>query len=613
MEGKSEHFEEQQLPADETTPLIRPNESQSHGLVTGYNGIATKGEHRQTGSSSIPGLSESDQCSERLDLVRVPSLSTGIDIEPGLQRVTSAATVPEHERTSGDPEAAATSSRYADRFINVTPRRFWLIFGGIQLGYTIGFFDSTLMASSHPVITSHFHASNSASWLSTAFLLTSTALLPLFGRISDTFGRKPVYIFSIVVFFLTTAWCAVAQSIGSFIAARAFCGLGAGGVFSMGMIICSDIVRLEYRGVYQSYINLVLGVGGCLGLAGGGFICDQLGWRGAFGIQLPFIFVYLLTALWTTPADLGLRTPKSDRMTAWQLIKRVDLTGSFILTVGVTGLIMGINLGGNVFSWSHPLVISSLVIACVLAVVFPLYERNAEMPVMPVQLLSKTPHANIIFGNFFGAMSVNTILFNVPLFFQAVKLESPTESGIRLVAATIAITSSSVSTGFLITWSKRLMPTIIIGGVLFVLGGCSTTAMALFDIPDAVSMVLLSLSSLGQGFAFPTMTVAILAINRQADQAVATTTLGLWRNLGAVMGVAISSWILQNTLLFRLEEVVTGPHKEEIILRVRKTVDAIAELDPVHQRQGRSATFVRLDSRYHISSPAHPTFDESVH
>ncbi|KAL1987096.1 hypothetical protein VTN96DRAFT_4970 [Rasamsonia emersonii] len=585
MGDKTEHLEEQQPAADETTPLIRPNES--HRLVTGYNGIAKGDHHYPTGSSSVPGLPD-DRCSERLDLVKVPSLSAGIDIEPGLQRVTSAATVPEHERASGDPEAAnpaAASPRYADRFIGVTPRRFWLIFGGIQLGYTIGFFDSTLMASSHPVITSHFHASNSASWLSTAFLLTSTALLPLFGRISDTFGRKPVYIFSIVVFFLTTAWCAVAQSIGSFIAARAFCGLGAGGVFSMGMIICSDIVRLEYRGVYQSYINLVLGVGGCLGLAGGGFICDQLGWRGAFGIQLPFIFVYLLIALWTTPADLGLRTPKSERMTAWQLIKRVDLTGSFILTVGVTGLIMGINLGGNVFSWSHPLIISSLVIACVLAVVFPWYERNVEMPVMPVQLLSKTPHANIIFGNFFGAMSVNTILFNVPLFFQAVKLESPTQSGIRLVAATIAVTTSSVSTGFLITWSKRLMPTIIIGGVLFVLGGCSTTAMALFDIPDAVSMVLLSLSSLGQGFAFPTMTVAILAINKQADQAVATTTLGLWRNLGAVMGVAISSWILQDTLLFRLEQMVTEPHKEEIILRVRKTVDAIADLDPMHQRQ----------------------------
>ncbi|KAL1967996.1 hypothetical protein VTN77DRAFT_2413 [Rasamsonia byssochlamydoides] len=590
MGGRTENWEEQpELAADETTPLIRHDGSaanESQRLVTGYNGTS-KDEHHGTGSSAVPGLLQSDGYSECLNLVKVPSISTGIDIEPGLQRVTSAATVPPNERIS-DPEhgdSAAAGSRYADRFINVTPRRFWLIFGGILLGYVIGFFDSTLMASSHPVITSHFHASNSASWLSTAFLLTSTALLPLFGRISDTFGRKPVYIFSIVVFFLTTAWCALAQSIGSFIAARAFCGLGAGGVFSMGAIICSDIVRLEYRGVYQSYINLVLGVGGCLGLAGGGFICDQLGWRGAFGIQLPFIFVYLLVAWWTTPADLGLTTSKSERMTVRQLIGLVDLTGAFILTVGVAALIMGINLGGNVLSWGHPLVISSLIVACVLAVVFPWYERNVERPVMPVELLSKKPHANIIFGNFFGAMSINTIFFNVPLFFQAVKLESATVSGIRLVAATIAVTCSSVFTGFLITWTKRLMPPIIIGGLFFVLGGCSTTAMALFDIPDAMSMVFLSLSSFGQGFAFPTMTVAILAINKQEEQAVAITTLGLWRNLGSVMGVAISSWILQNVLFFRLEQTVTGPSKEDIILRVRKSVDAIANLDPLHRSE----------------------------
>ena len=96
-------------------------------------------------------------------------------------------------------------------------------------------FDSTLMASSHPVITSYFHASNSASWLSTAFLLTSTSLQPFMGRLSDTFGRRPLYLAGIVVLAATTAWCAWAQSIGSFIAARAFCGIGAAGVLSMGM------------------------------------------------------------------------------------------------------------------------------------------------------------------------------------------------------------------------------------------------------------------------------------------------------------------------------------------------------------------------------------------
>lgn len=117
--------------------------------------------------------------------------------------------------------------------IDISNFRFRVIMGGVLFQYFVATFDSTLMASSHPVITSYFNASNAASWLSTAFLLTSTAFQPLFGRISDTFGRRPLYLFSLTVFALATVWCAAAGSITSFIAARAACGLGAGGVMSM--------------------------------------------------------------------------------------------------------------------------------------------------------------------------------------------------------------------------------------------------------------------------------------------------------------------------------------------------------------------------------------------
>jgi MFS family permease len=563
--------------ADETTPLLRPGVSDNIVADVPNSGSGSNGH-----VGAVPAVTDSGEYAGQLNLVKVPSTSTGVDIEPGLDRVSSVATVPANGSTVGD----SAQSTYADRFVHVTPRRFWLVFGGILLGYMLGFFDSTFMSSSHPVITSHFHASNSASWLSTAFLLTSTALLPLFGRVSDTFGRKPVYVFAIAVFFVTTAWCALAQSIGSFIAARALSGLGAGGVFSMGMILCSDIVRLEYRGIYQSYINIALGVGGALGFAGGGLLCDHLGWRGAFGVQLPFIFAYLLLAIWTTPDDLGLVATRKEDAGVRDLIRQIDIAGSCLLTVGIAALIIGINLGGNVLSWDHPLVISSLVVALLLAGVFPWYESKVDKPVMPVELLTQSPHAYIIFGNFFGSMSIHTVMFNIPLFFQAVKLESATASGLHLLSATFAITCSSVLTGFLITWSGRLQPFLILGGALFVLGGVTTMLLTLLDLPYIVTLIFVSLSSLAQGFSFPTFTIAILAVNKQEAQAACVTTLGLWRNLGSVLGVAISSCILQSTLRVRLEETVTGPHKEEIILLVRKSVDAVANLDPVHQVEG---------------------------
>ncbi|KAE8326904.1 major facilitator superfamily-domain-containing protein [Aspergillus sergii] len=572
---------------DESTPLL--NNGQSHANYSSDH----SNNALETGDSSTPYTSDDEE--PVITLSRVTSINQGLEIEPNLERIPSAGTASKKAVVDPEGKSPSESTGYASRFINVSPTRFWLIFGGVQMGYIIGFFDSTLMASSHPVITSHFHASNSASWLSTAFLLTSTAFLPLFGRVSDTVGRKPVYLFAIAVFFLTTAWCGMAQSIGSFIAARAFCGLGAGGVFSMGMILSSDLVRIEYRGVYQSYINLCLGVGGCLGLAFGGFLCDHVGWRGAFFVQLPFIFVYFLVAAWTTPADLGLKKAKTERMTFLQLLKNIDLVGSFILVVAVTSLIMGLNLGGNVLSWSHPLVISSLVLSLILAVIFVRYERTVERAVMPISLLSKQPCANLIFGNFFGSIAVNTMFFNAPLYFQAVKLASPTDSGLRLVASTLAVTVSSVSTGFIITWTKRLKPTVIIGDVCLLLGGLAASTLGM-GTPDVVAMLCVSLASFGQGFCFPSLMVSVLATSDPDEQAVATTTLGLWRNLGSVMGVATSSWIFQNSLVYQLEEMVTGPEKESIILLVRKSVQAIVKLDPVHQEQvvGAYAAALRL-------------------
>ncbi|KAL5002025.1 major facilitator superfamily-domain-containing protein [Aspergillus recurvatus] len=563
--------------ATESTPLLKDNAPRLQ-----YSGKASDYPTAEASSSSSTQFSD-DEDPALLGLSKVSSIPQAPEVDTGLERVLSAAA----SKTIQDSEAGGAQSEatgYAARFINVSPTRFWLIFGGVQLGYVIGFFDSTLMASSHPVITSHFHASNSASWLSTAFLLTSTAFLPLFGRVSDTFGRKPVYLFAIAVFFLTTAWCAMAQSIGSFIAARAFCGLGAGGVFSMGMILSSDLVRIEYRGIYQSYINLCLGLGGCLGLAFGGYLCDQVGWRGAFFVQLPFIFVYFLVAAWTTPSGLGLKNQTEERMTFLQLLRSVDLVGSALLVLTVTALIMGLNLGGNVYSWTHPLVISSLVLSVILAIIFVPYEKRVERAVMPITFLTKNPRAVLIFGNFFGSIAVNTMIFNAPLYFQAVKLASPTDSGLRLVASTLAVTCSSVATGFLITWSKRLKPTIMIGDIFLLLGGLAAATMGV-NTPDIVAMICVSLSSLGQGFAFPSLMVSVLATSETDEQAVATTTLGLFRNLGSVMGVATSSWVFQNALVYQLEEKVTQPDKEAVIQLVRKSVHAIAGLDPLHQSQ----------------------------
>ncbi|KAJ4368155.1 hypothetical protein N0V83_006511 [Neocucurbitaria cava] len=462
--------------------------------------------------------------------------------------------------------------------------KFRFIFGGILLGYFIAMFDSTLMASSHPVITSYFHASNSASWLSTAFLLTSTSLQPLMGRLSDTFGRRLLYVTGLVILTATTAWCAFAQSIGSFIAARAFCGIGAAGVLSMGNVMTNDLVSIEIRGTYQAYINLFYGGGSACGAAFGGFLCDKLGWRMTFAIQIPILLVLLINAVFTTPSSLGPNLAKRSGLGIRDAMKGFDVAGSFLIAGSVAFLILGLNLGGNIYPWKHPIVIVSLVVALIAGAILIKVESRAARAVMPLPMLFSKPRGNLVFNNFFAQIGMNTILFNAPLYFQAVKLESASVSGFRLAGPSVALTICGVSAGFIMTATGRMKWLIVVGSLSMLVG--ATCLSSMWDnIPPWLATIFLVPSSVGQGLSFPATSLAVLATSSQEDQAVMTSTLILWRSLGIVMGVSLSSLILQNALTAYLEQLVTGHNKAKIIQRVRKSVRSIIDLDPKHQNQ----------------------------
>jgi MFS family permease len=424
-------------------------------------------------------------------------------------------------------------------------------------------FDSTLMASSHPVITSYFNASNSASWLSTAFLLTSTSLQPLMGRLSDTFGRRPLYLAGILSLAATTAWCAAAQSIGSFIAARAFCGIGAAGVLSMCSVMTNDLVSIEVRGTYQAYINLFYGGGTACGAAFGGFLCDKLGWRMTFALQVPILVALFINAYFTTPSTLGPNLAKSSELGFRDAMKGFDIAGSFLLTGSVAFLILGLNLGGNVFPWLHPIVIVSLIVAVITGGVLIYVESRAQRPVMPLPMLFSQPRGNIVFNNFFAQIGMNTILFNAPLYFQAVKLETASVSGFRLAGPSVALTVCGVSAGFIMTATGRMKWLIVTGSLSMLIGAALLSSMW-DNIPTWLATIFLMPSSIGQGLSFPATSLAVLATSSQEEQAVMSSTLTLWRSLGIVMGVSISSLILQNALLAYLDKLVTGHGKDEV-------------------------------------------------
>ncbi|KAL7628816.1 hypothetical protein AAE478_000331 [Parahypoxylon ruwenzoriense] len=477
-----------------------------------------------------------------------------------------------------DVEANGGLNKAPEFLIDTDYRQFWIVFLSIMLTHFIACFDGTIMASSHPVITSYFHSSNSASWLSTAFLLTSTAFQPVVGRLSDTLGRKPPYLATIAVFTLATLWCALAQSMTSFILARAACGLGAGGMMGLGSIIISDLVPIERRGTYQSYVNIVYGLASAAGAALGGLMADTLGWRWEFGIQVPPLILCIVIASLCIPRNLGLY---DKHHTFVQAMKAFDFRGSVLLTTSITFLILGLNLGGNILPWSHPFIIASLVIFAVCFLLCLYVESRHERPIMPLVLLRSAPRANLIFSNFIASFLLNAILFNTPLFFQAVLLTSATKSGLYLVVPVAAASATGTLTGLLISRTRRLKWPLTLGSLGYLFGTLLLAGALRRGWPVWAYLLCLVPASIGQGFQFPGTFMAVLAVSTHRDQAVVTSTLVLWRALGSVLGVAGSSLVLQNALLRYLARYVVGldpDAKAKLVERVRESVEAVADL-----------------------------------
>jgi MFS family permease len=325
----------------------------------------------------------------------------------------------------------------------------------------------------------------------------------------------------------------------------------------------NDLVSIEVRGTYQAYINLFYGGGSAAGAAFGGFLCDKIGWRMTFVIQIPLLVLLFVNGYFTTPTTLGPNLAKHSSKGVLDAMRGFDIAGSFLLTGSVAFLILGLNLGGNVYPWKHPLVITSLVFATVAGATLIRVESKAARPVMPLTMLFSKPRGNLVFNNFFAQLGINTIIFNAPLYFQAVKLESASVSGFRLAGPSVALTICGVSAGFIMTATGRMQWLIVLGSCCMLIGGILLSV--LWDgIPTWLVTIFLAPPSIGQGLAFPATSVAVLATSTQVDQAVMTSTLILWRSLGVVMGVSISSVILQNALTAYLNSFVTGPNKEEV-------------------------------------------------
>ncbi|MGY1844858.1 MDR family MFS transporter [Modestobacter sp. SYSU DS0875] len=417
---------------------------------------------------------------------------------------------------------------------------------GVMLATALVAIDSTIIATAVPSIVDDVGGFAEFPWLFSIYLLAQAVTVPIYGKLADLFGRKPVMLVGIGLFLLGSVLCGFAWSMGSLIAFRALQGLGAGAVQPMAMTIVGDLYSLAERAKVQGYIASVWAISSVVGPTLGGVFSEYVSWRWIFFVNVPFC---LLAA-----AMIGRRLTE----TVTRSRPRIDYAGAGVLTVGLTLLVLGLLEGGQAWAWASPQSITVLAAGVVLLVTFVLIERRAADPVVPLALFR---HRLILTTSLVSA-AVGAVLLGlttyVPTYVQEALGTGPLVAGFALAALTIGWPISASLSGRLYL-RIGIRATALLGSAVVVAGAA---LLLLLDASSSVVQVGATCFVIGLGMgltAAPTLIAAQSAVGWQ-QRGVVTGTNMFFRSMGSALGVAAFGAVVNGTLgTASLESAEVGP------------------------------------------------------
>lgn len=451
----------------------------------------------------------------------------------------------------------------------------WIV-PSVGIGIFLSAADQTIIVASYGKIGSDLNSLSNMSWIATAYFLTLTSIQPLYGKLSDIFGRKSCLLFAYAIFGLGCLFCGLARNMNELIAARAFAGIGGGGMTTVVSILMSDIVPLRERGVWQGIINIIFASGAGCGAPLGGLLADFISWRWAFLIQAP------LCALAFASVTFILKLPPRD-VADWKTkFRRIDFAGAVVLVAAVFCLIFGLDRGAN-GQWSSIICIVPLCLSLPLFVLFLVVElKLAAEPLAPGHIVFERSLFACYLCNFFMFAAWMGVLFYLPLYYQAVDRLDASQAGLMLLPGIVASVTGSLSGGLIMKWTGKYYWLTVFAYFSLTLSIIPIFLCANLLVNSKVGISIgLFFSAIGGGIGVTTSLIALIANASTEDQAVATACSYLFRSLGSVVGLALSATVVQQSLKTQLRERLnSGKDAAMIEKHVRESLDFIKTLDP---------------------------------
>lgn len=430
---------------------------------------------------------------------------------------------------------------------NITKQQKITVMIGVMLAMFLSALDQTIVATAMPRIVEDLYGLEHLSWVFTAYMLASTVIVPIYGKLSDLYGRKPFILGAVSIFLLGSVLSGLSQNMTELIFFRAIQGAGGGAIFANAFATIGDLFPPAERGKWQGLFGAMFGLSSVIGPALGGFLTDTISWRWNFFINIP-IGLAALGVIWFLMPKI---VPHSKS-------KSIDYAGAALLAIGLVSLLLGFVWGGSQYPWGSTQIIGLFIAAVISFLIFGVIEQKAKEPILPLSLFKNsifTVSMIVIFLT--GVGMFGTILY-IPLFAQLVLNTSATSAGTILTPFMLGIVFASAVTGQLVSRTGRYKWFAVVG---FGAASIATYFLSLMstDTTRMDLVIRMIAAGAGIGITFPIFTVVVQNSFEHSKLGVVTAATQLFRSVGGTIGTAILGGVLNSALASRFGDITSDP------------------------------------------------------